>query len=498
MSSRDPGEPLRILFVTSEALPWIKTGGLGDVGGSLPRALAALGHDVKLLIPAYADVLSKHPELKPLSGFRSPLEHAGLLAGPRTPEGVEQWLLTLPGFSDRPGLPYQDEQGHAWPDNWWRFGALSRVAAALAGGRAGLDWQADVLHCNDWQTGLAPVYCQRERVPAATIFTIHNLHYRGLFPGEHFRELALPAHLWNPEALEFHNQLAFIKGGLAFADELTTVSPTYAQEICTPDRGEGLDGLLRARRAHLTGILNGIDTQRWDPARDRELPAHFDRHDLSGKARCKASLQREMLLEPDPEAPVLAVVSRLVAQKGMDLIIANAQALLDRGCQLVVLGTGEPEIEAELQRVATSHPGRVGLCLDFKEGLAHRIEAGADIFLMPSRFEPCGLNQLYSQRYGTPPVVHQCGGLADSVVDADNQAGEPGTGFVFQSPTPDALRATLERALAWFRDPPAWKQLQLAGMARDFSWSRSARAYLDIYDRALARFRAPREPDGFD
>lgn len=482
---------LRILFAASEAVPWAKTGGLAEVANGLPRALAALGHDVRLLTPAYADTLANHSGLKPVRGFRPPLAGAGLLAAPTDADGLRTWLLTLPGISDRPGNPYQDDHGAEWRDNWRRFGELSRLAALLAGGRAGMRWRADILHCNDWQTGLAPVFCMLERIPAATVFTVHNLHYRGLFPAECMTPLGLPPWLWHHRALEFHGRLAFIKGGLVFADELTTVSPTYAEEIRTSEHGHGLDGLLRERRACLTGILNGIDDVCWDPARDKHLPARYDRDDLSGKAVCKTALQRELGLEGGGAAPLLGLVSRLVTQKGIDLILTALPGLLERGCQLAVLGRGDTALEAGLRRAAAAHPGRVGLRLDFDEGLAHRIEAGADLFLMPSRFEPCGLNQMYSQRYGTPPVVHRSGGLADSVTDATPAAlaGGNATGFVFAPVSAPALLSAVDRALALFREPHGWRRLQRAGMARDFGWRRGAEAYLDVYGRALRRPR---------
>ena len=352
-------------------------------------------------------------------GSRDELRTRLALQAPRAESGLRVWFAALDSISDRSGNPYHDAHHRDWDDNWYRFGQFSRLAAALAGGRCGVRWQADVMHCNDWQTGLVPVYGMLMRVPAASVFTIHNLQYRGLFGPECMATLGLPAWLWHPDALEFHGQLALIKGGLGFADALTTVSPTYAEEIRTPWFGHGLEGLLHARRARLTGILNGIDDACWNPATDPHLPATYGHDDMAGKAQCKHALQQEVGLHSRATAPLLGVVSRLVEQKGIDLVLAILDALIERGVQLVVLGRGEPHLEQALQRVAARYPGEVAVRLDFDEGLAHRIEAGADAFVMPSRFEPCGLNQLYSQRYGTPPIVHRSGGLADSVVEIE-------------------------------------------------------------------------------
>lgn len=478
----NPG-PLRILFVASEATPWIKTGGLADVAGSLPQALAELGHDVRLLIPAYGDVLAQHPRLAEVPVFRAPVAGARLLTSTAEHDSVATWFLDLPGVSNRRGNPYHDDQHRDWPDNAYRFGMFARIAAMLAGGRAGIDWQADVLHCNDWQTGLVPVYAMLGRVSATTVFTVHNLQYRGLFSRDALFELGLPDWLWHYDALEFHDQLSFIKGGLAFADAVTTVSPTYAAEICQSALGQGLDGLLRARGHRLYGLLNGIDDQVWNPAEDPHIPAAYDAVDLAGKKICKTALQREMQLAENADAPLFGVISRLVEQKGIDLILAALPMLLANGAQLVLLGRGDPVIEAALRRIADEQPTAVAVRLDFDEGLAHRIEAGADIYLMPSRFEPCGLNQMYSQRYGTPPLVHRCGGLADSVTDLDDPSGEA-TGFVFEPAGAEAFNDAIARALHCFRQPARWRRLQETGMRRDFGWQRSAQRYLEVYAEA--------------
>ncbi|HKL78081.1 MAG TPA: glycogen synthase GlgA [Gammaproteobacteria bacterium] len=481
----------RVLFVSSEVQPFMKTGGLADVSASLPHALAELGHDVRILMPGYADALDRAPEAAPVAGWNDPL--AGpptrLLASHLPDSPVPVWLLDAPGFSNRPGNPYLTVEGRAHTDNAARFDRLARVATAIAGGFAGLDWQPDVVHCNDWQTGLVPVHLLLHRVPAATVFTIHNLGYQGLFPMATRAELNLPPWLWHPEALEFYDHVSFMKGGLVFADRLTTVSPTYAEEIRTPAHGWGLEGLLERRAPDLAGILNGIDQHAWDPATDPHLPARYAPADLGGKAEVKAALQRELGLAENPETPLLGFISRLADQKGVDLLLGAMNELLAADVQLAVLGSGETAYEDALGRLAAHYPDRVAAWIGFDEGLAHRIEAGADLFLMPSRFEPCGLNQLYSLRYGTVPVVRAVGGLADSVVDAspDHLAAGEATGVTFQGETPAALADAVQRALALYADPETWRQLQRTGMACDFTWQRSAQIYVDQYEAARDR-----------
>ena len=492
-----PGEPgsnkapmLKILFVSSEVQPFIKTGGLADVSASLPHALAELGHDVRILMPGYADALDRTDPAPAVEGWTDPVAGAAtLLRQSRLPESaVPVWLLDAPGFSDRPGNPYLDELGDPHPDNADRFDLLARAAAAVAGDGAGLDWRPDIVHCNDWQTGLVPVRMLLHRAPGATVYTIHNLSYQGLFPPEAFTRLGLPSWLWHYQALEFHGMLSFMKGGVAFADRLTTVSPTYAREIRTPEHGWGLNGLFSDREADLAGILNGIDLETWDPASDPHLPAHFSPEDLRGKATVKQQLQAELGLEAAPDRPLLAAITRLADQKGIDLLLGAAKDLLaHHGIQLAVLGSGDRAYETALRKLESLFPGRAAVRIGFDEALAHRIEAGADMFLMPSRFEPCGLNQLYSLRYGTVPVVRAVGGLADSVSDAtvERLAAGTATGVTFSGETPAALTEAVTRALQLFADPETWRGLQRAGMRQDFSWEKSAAAYVDQYRAAL-------------
>ncbi|MFA9462003.1 glycogen synthase GlgA [Thiohalorhabdus methylotrophus] len=480
---------LKILFVSSEVHPFVKTGGLGDVSASLPFALSELGHDVRILLPGYADTLRKLEAPPPVPGWNGArLDGATDLLEARLPDStVPVWLLDAPGFSDRPGNPYVGPDGAPHPDNARRFDRLARAAAAIAGDRAGLGWMPDVIHCNDWQTGLVPVRMLLNRVPVAVVFTVHNIAYQGLFPFATFQELGLPPWLWHPDALEFYDHLSFMKGGAVFADRLTTVSPTYAREIQTPAHGWGLEGLFSHRAAELTGILNGIDHRQWDPETDRFLPAHYSSQDLSGKRTVKEALQAELDLDPEPDTPLLGVVSRLADQKGIDLILGASHELLAQGTQLAVVGTGDRYYETTLRRLAEYHPGRVGLHLGFSEALAHRLEAGADMLLMPSRFEPCGLNQLYGLRYGTVPVVRAVGGLADSVVDADseNLAAGRATGITFLDDTPAALAGAVRRALTLYETPDRWRRIQVTGMGQDFTWERSAARYVEIYRSAL-------------
>jgi starch synthase len=469
---------LRVLYVSPEVAPWVKTGGLGEVAQGLPPALAAAGAQVRVLVPAYPALREAFPQARAVAHFPSAggaLPAARLLEAPAEPP---LWLLDCPPLFDRPGNPYQSTQREDWPDNDQRYGLLSRVAALLGSDAAPLDWRPDVVHCNDWQSGLAPAYlAHMPGAHAAAVMTIHNLAYQGLFPRSALEPLALPPSTFVPDGLEFYGRISFLKAGIYYADLITTVSPGYAREIQMPELGFGLDGLLRSRAADLVGIMNGIDTGVWDPARDPLIAQRYDAEWLERKAPNKAALQRAFGLPATAGAPLLGMATRLVPQKGADLVLAVADDLVRAGAQLAVLGTGEHDIESGLLALAARHPRHIAVRIAFDEALAHLIEAGADIFLMPSRFEPCGLNQLYSMRYGTPPVVRRTGGLADSVSER--------TGFLFDEPTPQALRAALALALEAWRKPGAWRALQLAGMRREFGWGVPAREYLAAYRRAL-------------
>lgn len=485
--------PLRILFVTPECKPWVKTGGLGDVSADLPAALRAAGLDARVLLPAYPQVLAAVPGAPEIASFAAIAQlPAARLLEARLPSGVPALLVDCPVLYGRAGGPYQDASGRDWEDNWRRFGLLSRVAAQLALHSSAVGWRPDVLHCNDWQTALAPAYLRFADEPrAATLAVIHNLAFQGLYPPETVAALGLPPSCYAVEGLEFHGRMSFLKAGLYYADAIATVSPTYAREIQREPLGFGMQALLAARGASLRGILNGIDTAEWDPAADARIAGRYDARRIEGKAVNKAALQQRLGLAVEPGTMLFGVVSRLTEQKGIDLIAEVAAELAALPAQLAVLGAGERGLEQALASLAGAHPGRIAAAIGFDEALAHLIEAGADAFLMPSRFEPCGLNQMYSQRYGTPPVVRATGGLADSVVDLSDATLENGTatGFVFREPAAWALLEAARRAHAAYRDGPTWRRLQRHGMAKDFGWDASAREYAALYAR-LARRRS--------
>ena len=484
---------MRILFASSEAYPLIKTGGLADVAGSLPRALVSLKQDIRLILPAYPQAREKLGKSKTVAEFEIAGHAVRLLQGRLPGTRVTTWLLDCPPLFDRPGNPYLNEQGQPWPDNAERFALFARVLQHLALDRAGLGWQPDLLHCNDWQTALAPALLAQENRRPATLFTIHNLAYQGLFDHATFARLGLPGSLWSHHALEFHQQLSFIKGGLVFADHINTVSPSYAEEIQRPEFGCGLDGLLRHRRAVLSGILNGIDTDEWNPGTDPRLVQNYNRRTLARKTLNKTALQRHFGLPEEPAHLLFGFIGRLVEQKGLDDILASLPAMMNEAVQFAFLGSGQSHYEQALAELAARHPGKVAVEIGYSEELSHRIEAGADAFLMPSTFEPCGLNQMYSLRYGTLPIVRETGGLRDTVVDIseDNLKNDRATGVVFSGEGEDNLLRALRRAQQLYQDQGLWKQVQLAAMRQDFSWRRSAQAYLDLYRACLARNPAP-------
>jgi starch synthase len=478
---------LRVLFATPECAPWVKTGGLGDVSAALPAALEALGLDVRVLLPAYRPVLAATAaHRRELASFPASAQFpaARLLEAP-LPSGVPAWLVDCPALYERDGGPYQDPAtGQDWPDNALRFAALARSAALLGGEASPAGWRPHVLHCNDWQTALAPAY-QRFAggAGAATVLCVHNLAFQGLVPPETVAAIELPPAAHSIDGGEFYGRFSFLKAGLAYADAIVTVSPTYAQEIQREPLGFGLQGLLAARAPDLHGILNGIDDGVWDPATDPLIARRYDAAHVAAKRENKLALQERLALALERDTPLLGFVGRLTEQKGVDLIAAAAPRIAAGGTQLAVLGTGERALEEALQALARAHPRRVAVRIGFDERLAHLIEAGADAFLMPSRFEPCGLNQMYSQRYGTPPVAHATGGLNDSIVDCTGATLADGTatGFLFGEPTAEGLAAAVERALAAYRHAATWQALQRNGMARDFGWSASAARYVELY-----------------
>jgi starch synthase len=453
---------MRVLFATSECTPLAKAGGLGDVSAALPAALRELGVEVDTLLPGYACVLEKLGDASEEQRFSELGCECRLL------RSRHLLVLDCPALYQRGGSPYQDPGGRDWPDNALRFGLLSKVAARLSG--------YDVIHCNDWPTALAPIF---SKVPA--LLTIHNLAFQGNFERGWLERLGIGPQYFSTDELEFHGRISFLKGGLVHAGALTTVSPTYAREIQTAEFGAGMDGLLRQRSGVLSGILNGIDTAEWNPAADGHLAANYDASSLDQKVLNKSALQERLNLERDSRIPLIGFVGRLTHQKGVDLIAAAIAELAALPAQIALLGKGERELEAALGAAAARHPGRVAMATGFDEPLAHLIEAGADLFLMPSRYEPCGLNQMYSQRYGTLPVARATGGLADTILDGE-------TGFLFERAETSSLTAAVRRALAAWREPGRWREMQGAAMRRDFSWAAAARQYADLYSR-LARRR---------
>jgi starch synthase len=478
-----------VLLIGSEARPFAKTGGLADVLGALPPALQRLGWDATVALPRYRGVSAgRLSDTFPVTvgGFtRDARFYEAPLAG-----GARALLIDCPDLYDRPGLYGSDSTDY--PDNARRFAFLSRAALEYAGRRGA---GPAVVHAHDWQAGLAPVYLKTlyagHPVLGGTpsVFTLHNLAYQGVFEPDWLPRLDLGWDQFAVDRLEFYSRISLLKGGINDANVLTTVSRRYAEEIQTPAFGFGFDGILRARAADLVGILNGIDTHEWDPAHDPFLPKPFDADDLSGKRDAKIAVLGRYSLPADDatlKRPLIGMVSRMVDQKGFDLIAASLEDVIELDATFLVLGTGEARYQDMWRALAARYPGRIGARIGFDEPLAHLIEAGADIFLMPSRFEPCGLNQMYSMRYGTVPVVHGVGGLADTVADYSPRS-KRSTGFVFSDYTPPALLEALNRAFTIFGDARKWRALQVAGMRQDFSWDRSAREYVKIYERALGR-----------
>jgi starch synthase len=469
--------PVSVLFATSEARPLVKTGGLADVSGALPGALRDIGIDCRLLLPGYQNVINgivgarEVAVIDNLPGYGQ----VRILAATMPDSDVPVYVIDYPWHYLRPGGPYQDPSGKDYADSAWRFALLGRVAALLAGPKSPLDWHPDILHCHDWQAGLAPAYLRFNGGGAANLMTIHNLAYQGIFPPDMVEPLGLPAASFGVEGVEYYGNFSFLKAGLYYSDWITTVSPSYALEIQQEGTGMGMQGLLTQRKGRLTGILNGIDTSDWNPSSDLHLCCEYSQRATAGKKRCKQALQADLNLDPQADAPLFGVISRLTHQKGLDWILQIAEGILARGGQICLLGTGDIILENAFRGLSASHPGRVAATIGYDEGLSHRIEAGIDFFLMPSRFEPCGLNQMYSQRYGSLPIVHATGGLKDTVTDGVD-------GFVFDEPTPHGLWLAVERALAAYADKSVMRRMMATAMSRDHSWEKSARAYSNLYE----------------
>ncbi len=480
---------LAVLFVTSEVAPLIKTGGLADVAGALPAALMHAGVDVRVLVPGYKQVMEGVKSKGRLTSFPAlgEMPASQILAG-KLPSGVPLMIVDCPRLYDRPGGPYQDASGSNWPDNAVRFGLFSYLGAVLGGAASPIGWRPRIVHCNDWQTGLAPAYLHfMPGDRARTVMTIHNLAYQGVFPPTTVSRLGLPPSSFAPDGVEYYGNMSFLKAGLHYADHIATVSPNYAREIQQEPLGMGMQGLLAHRAGALTGILNGIDTDAWDPETDPYIQRYYNAVRLPAKQENKHALQQRLGLAAEDRIPLLATIGRFTDQKGLDLLLEIAPDLVRLPAQLAVLGAGDASLQEAFLALARANPGRVAVQIGYDEGLAHQIEAGADIFLMPSRFEPCGLNQMYSQRYGTPPVVHDTGGLHDSVVDCQpvTLADKTATGFMFEPMTGDAFLVAVQRAVAAYYDKKIWRQLQKNGMARDFSWDASAQRYVLLYESLL-------------
>ena len=485
---------MKVLQAAAEAVPLVKTGGLADVVGALPDALTRAGVASRLLLPGFAAVRAALKDPRVVAALPCPWGAAAprLVAGRLKPFGdAPAYVVVAPDLYERPGGPYADSTGAAWPDNHRRFAPLAWAARTLARG-ADARWRPDVVHAHDWHAGLVPAALAHAGLPAASVMTVHNLAYQGLFPAQTFLDLDLPAAAWSIEGLEFWGQVSFMKAGLQHAQAISTVSPRYAQEVQQAALGCGLDGVLRAHPGGVTGILNGVDYGVWHPSIDLHVPQRFDASDLRGKAVCKAQLQREHGLRGDGRAMLMAVVSRLTSQKGLDLLLQGLPQALAGGAQLVVLGQGDADLEAGFAAAVRAYPGQVALLRAHDEALAHQIFAAADLVLVPSRFEPCGLTQLYAMAYGALPLVHHVGGLADTVVDATLEALEDdqATGLAFHRFDVQAFEAAMRRAqLLWTR-PAQWAQVQQRAMTQRFDWDRAARAYVALYGQAIARRQA--------
>jgi starch synthase len=469
----------RILFVTSEITDLLKAGGLGEISAALPRVLGRQGLDVRVLLPGYRAVMQKAGPLTVVAEL--PAEHAlpaCKLALMEAADGLLLYVVICPELYDRAGSPYGDENGADFVDNDLRFARLGLVAAEIAAGLPGLDWQPDLVHANDWPTALAPAYMAWRGVQTPSIMTVHNLAYQGVFDRDRLGALGIPDSAYDTDGVEFYGKVSFLKAGLYYASHLTTVSPTYAREILTPEQGCGLDGLLRHRagQGRLTGILNGIDDS-YDPQSDPHLNHHFDATDFSGKQHNASDVRRSFGLEASV-GPLFAVVSRLVHQKGVDLVVDSASAIIKEGGQVVATGQGEPELERALQGLAERNPGQVGVRIGFDETLARRMYAGSDFLLMPSRFEPCGLSQMYAQRFGSLPIARNTGGLADTIQDNV-------TGFLFDRASATSLRRTIHRALRAFRGGKVMERMKSAAMRRPVGWDDAATEYQDVYSRAI-------------
>lgn len=480
---------MRVLFVSAEIFPLAKTGGLADVSGALPQALAKLGVDVELMMPGYPQALHAAKNKIVAREILGPFGKSRLTRARMPDSGLAVWLLDCPMLFDRAGSLYQDQDGNDWTDNAERFAHFCDIATRLALGELVADYRADIVHANDWHTGLVPLYLQRASDPPRTLFTIHNLAYQGIYPASTLPSLSIPLDAFSPDGIEFYGKISYLKSGIRYSDRVTTVSPTYAREIMTEEYGCRLDGLLRHRMNRTTGILNGVNYDVWDPSDDPHLPANFGRGDCTGKSTCKAALQHELGLKVDSEIPLVVWLSRITDQKMADIVCNALAAVLERDIQLAMLGQGDRTLEMQFEDAAEQYQGRLAVRIGYEEALAHRFHAGADLLLHPCRFEPCGLTPLYAMRYGTLPIVRHVGGLSDTIVDATQWTIQTGsaTGFAFREPTASAMLDCLDRALAFYAQPVIWRTMQERAMSREFGWRASARRYVALYRRLAPR-----------
>lgn len=486
-------DTLEVLMVTPECYPLVKTGGLADVAGALPLALAGSAVRSSVLMPGYPGVAERLASRSTVATIGDLFGGPAEIVSGTTPDGLEVWLVDAPHLYDRVGGPYLDASGRDWSDNHLRFGALGWVGAEIALGRLG-PRRPDLVHLHDWQSALTAAYLRYHSPDDAppSLLTIHNLAFQGVFDADALADLRLPDDAMEFGALEYWGRLSFLKAGVLWCDRINTVSPTYAREILGHECGMGFDGLLRGRGGDVSGIVNGIDESVWDPATDPNVPSPYSNRRLSAKAANRRALQTELGLATDATGPLFCVISRLTTQKGLDLLLEAVPRLVASGAQLAVLGAGERWIEDGFRSAAAAHPAHVAAVIGYDEPLAHRLQAGADSIIVPSRFEPCGLTQLYGLRYGTLPLVARVGGLADTVIDANEAALRDGvaTGFQFAPVTTEALAIAIDRAVELHADTAAWQRVQRRAMTRDVSWTLAARRYRALYDSILEQHRA--------
>jgi starch synthase len=478
---------MKVLSVSSEVFPLIKTGGLADVAGALPIALKQFGVDMKTLMPGYPAVMRviRDPVVR--------LQFDDLLGESATVlevqhEGLNILVLDAPAFYDRPGGPYLDPTGKDYPDNWRRFAALSLAGAEIAAGLMP-GWRPDIVHAHDWQAAMTPVYMRYYPTPELpSVLTIHNIAFQGQFGADILPGLRLPPHAFSTESIEYYGHIGFLKGGLKTSHVITTVSPSYAEEILTNEFGMGLEGVIASRLDSLHGIVNGIDTQIWNPATDPVVHTHYGAATLKSRAENRASIAEFFGLHDD-SAPIFCIISRLTWQKGMDVIAATADEIVAMGGKLAILGSGEAALEGALLAAASRHPGRIGISIGYNEPMSHLMQAGCDAIIIPSRFEPCGLTQLYALRYGCVPIVARTGGLNDTVIDANHAAlaAKVATGIQFSPVTTDGMLQAIRRALHLYADQKVWTQLQKQGMKSDVSWEKSAERYAALYSSLASK-----------